>query len=354
MSLKILRLSEYFLPWRMGARRAACVFLAILLVLRHRCSDRIAPGQYRVTGLDDTVLHLAIIERMAAGETVYSSIGTELRARWYLSGSTANCRTPAALLDGRSARDSAHQSRVCNPCASDSAPWRVSPAAPVPRIVVRCRSVPGGNHGSHHCVSTCRDCHGGILGRDARRARARVLSLPLVDGGGALRRGRNFRAAIRCAVRRRLRAVRPVRTAASRGRRLGRRRSRLCRVSYLLHAQAVSAAMLPTDWSWPHSWARFLGWPFVLQTAWVAGWTLFLPYTVTPIMAVLALAGAFARSMPQQLRWLLVVMPCCSARSASRSIFTGGLSRSRSGHTRCYTALRVRSSSYPIAEVCSC
>ena len=75
---------------------------------------------------------------------------------------------------------------------------------------------------------------------------------------------------------------------------------------YLLHAQAVSAAMLPTDWSWPHSWARFLGWPFVLQTAWVAGWTLFLPYAVTPIMAVLALAGAFARSMPRQLRWPLV------------------------------------------------
>ena len=91
---QVLRLSEHSLPWGIGARGAACALLAILLVFGIAARDRIAPGQYRVAGLDDTALHLAIIERMAAGETVYSSIGTELRARGYPSGSTANWRTP--------------------------------------------------------------------------------------------------------------------------------------------------------------------------------------------------------------------------------------------------------------------
>jgi hypothetical protein len=101
-----------------------------------------------------------------------------------------------------------------------------------------------------------------------------------------------------------------------------------------------------------HYWARFLGWPFVLQNAWVSGSTIFLPYAVRPIMAVLALTGAFSRSMPHNSGGRSLGTPCCSAWSASRSTSTAGMSRRRSGRMRCWTALRARGSSYRIAEVC--
>ena len=75
---------------------------------------------------------------------------------------------------------------------------------------------------------------------------------------------------------------------------------------YLLHAQAVSAAISrPTgpgrtrgcDFSVGHSCCK----PRGLRAGHSS-----CRYAVTPIMAVLALAGAFARSMPRQLRWPLV------------------------------------------------
>src|SRR5687767_3343007 len=86
--------SQHSVRWNKGARGAACALLAILLFFGIAARDRIAPGQYRVAGLDDTACHLAIIERIGAGEPVYTSVGTELRARGYPSGSTANWRTP--------------------------------------------------------------------------------------------------------------------------------------------------------------------------------------------------------------------------------------------------------------------
>jgi hypothetical protein len=33
-----------------------------------------------------------------------------------------------------------------------------------------------------------------------------------------------------------------------------------------LHAMVVAEAMQVADYSWPHSWVRWLGWSFVLQT----------------------------------------------------------------------------------------
>jgi len=96
-------------------------------------------------------------------------------------------------------------------------------------------------------------------------------------------------------------------------------------VYYSLHAVAVAAAIQPGDVAWPHSWLRWLGWSFVLQTAWVSGWTIVLPYLVTPIVAVLSLAGTAAPSMPPQLRISLLVYVAFSGQSGRSSTSTGGL-----------------------------
>ena len=250
-------------------------------------------------------MHLAIIERIAAGETVYSSIGTELRARGYPSASTANWRTPlhywtvaqvGTARIGRALVILAHLTVLLGAYALRHrfrGSWFVAGAlllgTMVPIIAFRPAGIVMAEYWAgmllalalafyHFRWWTAAACCGVV----AIFVRELAVPFGVICGLFALSERRHRESAVWVV-------------------------GGLAYVAYyLLHAQAVSAAMLPTDWSWPHSWVRFLGWPFVLQTAWVAGWTLFLPYTVTPIMAVLALAGAFARSMPRQLRWPLV------------------------------------------------
>ena len=293
------------LNWSIGARGAACALIAILLVFGIAARHRIAPGQYRVTGLDDTALHLAIIERIAAGEAVYSSIGTELRARGYPSASTANWRTPlhywtvAQVGTARIGRALVILASLTVLLGAYALRHRFRGSWFVAGVLLLGTMVPS------------------IAFRPAGIVMAEYWAGMLVALALAFYHFRWWTAAACCGVV----AIFVRELAVPFGVicglfALSERRHRESAVwvvgglayvaYYLLHAQAVSAAMLPTDWSWPHSWVRFLGWPFVLQTAWVAGWTLFLPYAVTPIMAVLALAGAFARSMPRQLRWPLV------------------------------------------------
>jgi hypothetical protein len=290
----------------MKARGAVCALIATLLAFGIAHRDRIAPAQYRVPGLDDTAVHLAIIERIATGEPVYTSIGTELRTRGYPSASTANWRTPlhywtvarvgtariggalvilatlTVLLGAYALR---HRFRGS---------WFVAGVlllgTMVPVIVVRPGGIVGAEYWAGILVAlalafyhvrwwTAAACCGVL----AIFVRELAVPFGVVCGVFALSERRHREGAVWVV-------------------------GGLAYVAYyLLHAEAVSAAMLPTDWSWPHSWMRFLGWPFVLQTAWVAGWTLFLPYAATPIMVVIALTGAFARSMPRQLRWPLIV-----------------------------------------------
>jgi hypothetical protein len=288
-----------------AAGGAAVALLAILLVFGIAVRHRIGPEQYRVSGLDDTALHLAIIGRISAGERVYSSIGAELRARGYPSASTANWRTPL------------HYWVVA----------RVGTARTgLALVVLASLTVLAGAYALRHRFRGAGVVAGVLLMgtmvpiaafRPAGIVMAEYWAGMLVALALALYHLRWWAAAACCGVA----AIFVRELAVPFGGvcglfALSERRHRESAVwvvgglayigYYLLHAHAVSAAIIPTDWSWPDSWVRFLGWPFVLQTAWVAGWTLFLPYAVTPIMAVLALAGAFARSMPQQLRWPLV------------------------------------------------
>ena len=305
LSPQALRLSEHSLARRIGTRRAGCAVIAILLILGVAAPDRIDPGQYRVPGLDDTALHLAIIGRIAAGEPVYASIGTELRARGYPSASTANWRTPFhywIVAQFGTARIGRALVIVANLAVFLGAyalrhrfwgSWFVAAVllmgTMVPIVTFRPAGIVMAEYWAgmlvalalafYHCRWWTAAACCGVL---AIFVRELAVPFGVICGLFAVSERRHRESAVWVVG-----GLAYV-------------------VYYLLHAQAVSAAMLPTDWSWPHSWVRFLGWPFVLQTAWVAGWTIFLPYVVTPIMAALALAGAFARSMPRQLRWPLV------------------------------------------------
>ena len=256
------------LNWSIGARGAACALIAILLVFGIAARHRIAPGQYRVTGLDDTALHLAIIERIAAGEAVYSSIGTELRARGYPSASTANWRTPlhywtvaqvGTARIGRALVILASLTVLLGAYALRHrfrGSWFVAGVlllgTMVPSIAFRPAGIVMAEYWAGMLVAlalafyhfrwwTTAACCGVV----AIFVRELAVPFGVICGLFALSERRHRESAVWVV-------------------------GGLAYVAYyLLHAQAVSAAMLPTDWSWPHSWVRFLGWPFVLQTAWV-------------------------------------------------------------------------------------
>ena len=180
--------------------------------------------------------------------------GRNCRARGYPSASTANWRTPLHYWTVARGRDSAHGARASVILArSDSAPWRVCPAPPVPRIVVRCWCAPAGGH-----VASMAFRPAGIVMAEYWAGMLVALAL-------AFYHFRWWTAAACCGVV----AIFVRELAVPFGVicglfALSERRHRESAVwvvgglayvaCYLLHAQAVSAAMLPTDWSWPHSW----------------------------------------------------------------------------------------------------
>ena len=342
---QVFRLSEHSLPWGIGARGAACALLAILLVFGIAARDRIAPGQYRVAGLDDTACHLAIIERIAAGEPVYTSIGTELRARGYPSGSTANWRTPLhywTVAQVGTARIGTALVILANLTVVLGAyalrhrfrgAWFVAGAllmgTMVPIIAFRPAGVVMAEYWAGMLVAlalafyhlrwwTAAACCGVV----AIFVRELAVPFGVVCGLFALSERRHREGAVWVVGGLAYVAVptcsthRPSRQRCSRRTGPGRTRGR----GFWVGPSCCKPRGLRAGHYSCHTRSRQL-WR-------CSRWS------------VLSRGRCRDNSGGRSLR-----TPCCSAVSASRSISTGGSSPHRSGHMRCCTALRVRSSS---------
>jgi hypothetical protein len=293
------------MPPAYGAR-AALILLAILLALGIAYRDRLNPRLFAVAHQDDTALHVATIARLRTGEPYYLAVGAELRGRGYPAASVANWRTPlhyrfvaalgleragylltgaallAILLGGMALRS---RFRFAGIVAAI-----VLVGTMLPALLSRQSATlfPENWAGVLIALSLAtyhlRWCTAGaVLGVVAIFVRELAAPYGLVCGVLALLHKRRTEAAIW--------VLGGLAYAAY----------------YALHAIAVTDAIQPGDYAWSHSWVRWLGWSFVMQTAWLSTWTMVLPYAVTPIVAVLALAGTAARSMPAQLRLSLLL-----------------------------------------------
>jgi hypothetical protein len=287
-------------------RCVALLMLVILLALGIAYRDRLNPRLSAISHLDDTALHGVTIARLRTGEPYYATVGAELRARGYPAASVANWRTPlhyrfvavlgleragylltgaallAILLSGMALHSRFRFAGIVAPI--------VLLGTMLPALLNRDSATlfPENWSGVLIALSLAmyhlRWCTAGAaLGVVAIFVRELAAPYGLVCGVLALLHKRRTESAVWV---------------------LG---GLVYAGYYALHAIAVTDAIQPGDYAWPHSWVRWLGWSFVLQTAWLSTWTMVLPYAVTPIVAVLGLAGTAARSMPAQLRVSLLV-----------------------------------------------
>jgi hypothetical protein len=284
----------------------ACLLLLLLLVWGIQVRQRLDPRLSAVAGLDDIALHAATIAELSAGAPYYVAVGTQLRSRGYPSASIANWRTPLhyrAIVALGSTRASqllttlalsviALGAYACR--ARFAGAWFVSACVLLgtmtPALLVR----PGG-------VVMAEIWAGVLIGLAIALYQLRAWTVAALVGVLAIfMRELAAPFGLVCGLlalraRRRAEIAVWVWGAVSYA------------VYYTWHALHVIAAIQPTDYAWPHSWVRLLGWPFVLQTAWVSGWTIMLPYVVTPVVAVIALCSTIARAIPPQLRWPVLV-----------------------------------------------
>jgi hypothetical protein len=299
------------LPRRVGpfgpiASLAALLGLGGLLIIGVASAGRLDPRLSLVPGLDDHALHAACVTRIARGEPYYAAVGSELRARGYPSASVPNWRTPlhyrfvAALGTARS-KALLLAAGILAAVAGAAAFSRRSPATAVAAAIVLLGTLlpilfkPGRaslfgeqwagvlialSLGAYHLR---RFTAGALTGVLAVFMRELAAPYGVVCGILALARRRRAESAVWIAG--------GVAYA----------------IYYAVHVGAVLNAIQPGDYAWPQPWVRFLGWPFVLQTAWANGWTMILPYAATPVLAVLGLGGTAARGMPSQLRISLLL-----------------------------------------------
>lgn len=285
---------------------AALFGLAVLLVLGVASAGRLDPRLSVVAGLDDHALHAACVTRIARGEPYYAAVGTELRARGYPSASLPNWRTPlhyrfVAALGTTGSKALLLTAGMLAVVAAAAAFSRRSRAAGLAAAIVLFGTMlpilftPGraslfGEQWAGVLIALSLGAYharwftaGALTGVLAVFMRELAAPYALVCGILALVRSRRTEAAVWIAG--------GVAYA----------------IYYAIHVNAVLNAIQPGDYAWPQPWVRFLGWPFVLQTAWATGWTMILPYAATPVLAVLGLAGTAARGVPPQLRMALLL-----------------------------------------------
>lgn len=283
----------------------ACLLLLLLLAWGIQSRDRLDPRLSAVAGLDDIALHAATIAELADGAPYYVAVGAQLRRRGYPSASIANWRTPmhyravvalgstwaGRLLTALALSLIALGGYACSTRFPGA--WFVSASVLLgtmaPALLVR----PGG-------VVMAEIWAGVLIGLAIALYQLRAWTVAALVGVLAIfMRELAAPFGLVCAL------------LALRARRRAEITVWVCgavayAVYYTWHALNVSAASQPTDYAWPQSWVRLLGWPFVLQTVWVSGWTIMLPYVVTPVVAVMALCSTLARATPPQLRWPLL------------------------------------------------
>lgn len=286
--------------------QAVVVVLILLLASGIEYRGRLDPRLSGVPNLDDTALHLATVERLRNGDRYYAAFGEELRTRGYPAASVANWRTPlhyhfVAALGLERAGHLLTAFALLGIAFGAAALWsRFRRGAIVAAVLLLGSMLPAllnqpgvvaypENWAGIFIALSLAAYHlrwwtaGALFGVAAVFLRELAGPYGLVCGVLALLHKRRTESAVWL-----LGGLSYI-------------------LYYALHVSAVSAAIQPGDYAWPHSWLRWLGWPFVLQTAWVSGWTIVLPYPATPIVAVLGLAGTAARSMPAQLRVSLLV-----------------------------------------------
>ena len=281
---------------------AAAIVLGTLLVIGLRNLERLSPGQYAVG--DDAALHLASITRIGNGEPYYRVVGDELRTRGYPSAAVPNWRTPlhysfvariglpasraalfsCALLAILLGSIALHpRFRFAGLVAAMALVGTMLPVLWRPDRAVLFAETWAGVLIALSLAAYHLRWFGAGAGLAIGSVFFREIAFPyaLVCGLVALRAGRGHEV--------RLWIVGAIVYAA------------YFAGHVILTSTAIQAGPnLPAQ-----SWLRFLGWPFVLQTVWVSGWTLILPYAATPIVGVLALAGLAAARIAPQLSWSL-------------------------------------------------
>lgn len=328
---------------------SATLVALLLLGVAHR--DGLNPRRSAVPGLDDAALHLATVTRLRAGVPYYVAVGTELRTRGYPAASVSNWRTPlhyravAALGLTRAGQVLTVCALAAIGLAAISLRSRFRGSALVAAIVLLGTMLPA------------------LLNRPAAVVMAEIWAGVLIALSLAAYHFRRWTAGALVGVL----AIFVRELAAPYGLVCGvlawreQRRAEgavwviggfVYAAYFAFHAGAVMAAVQPTDYAWPQSWLRWLGWPFVLQTAWVSGWTIQLPYLATPIVAVLALAGTAARSMPPQLRWsLLAYVLVFSAVGQEFNFYWGFVTAPLWAYALLYTPEGLRALCRPVERI---
>jgi hypothetical protein len=286
------------LSWKQSV--AALILLATLLVVGLGYLERLNPGAYAVG--DDAALHLASITRIGGGESYYRVVGDELRTRGYPSAAVPNWRTPlhysfvaligtsvakatllsAALLAILLGSIALHpRFRFAGLVAAVALIGTMLPVLWRPdRAVLFAESWAGVLIALSLAAYHLRWFRAGA-GLAIGSAFFREIAFPyaLVCGLLALRDKRKHEVLLWMV-------------------------GAIAYVVYLAIHASLTATAIQSGPNLPaQSWLRFLGWPFVLQTVWVSGWTVVLPYAATPIAGVLGLSGLAAASIAPQLGW---------------------------------------------------
>lgn len=287
--------------------RAAIVLVGLtaLLGLGLGKGDGIRPPDRPEIRQNDAALHVRTIGRLRDANSYYEVVGLELRRAGYPTRSVFNWRTPAhyELIAWLTIERATIIFRLLIVAAVVGTIWGV--AAESPRRSIAAGLLTMGGMLMPLMISSVEFgevCAGVLIGLSlAVYCQRRWFTLAALLGIAAVFL-REIAApyAITCGVL----AITHRRRAESMAWVIGG-------VGYLIyyavHATNVIQHSQPTDVAHAESWLQFRGLSFVLQTLHSSGWLVLMPMWVTPVACVMALAATWAPSIPQNVKWCLLV-----------------------------------------------